>query len=152
MKKRMIKIISTICIMTLLLNSVPFVVNATEYDANQGITTYLVNCNRCTCMFNVTQEGMADVGVTYYAKDDVFTYAKLTVKIQKRVLGLFWSTVDIGESNNEWVVYCYDVYGNFYNSFPLESTGTYRAVFTVEFYGTSGEVDVIEDTIESAYE
>lgn len=133
-------------------NLLPFAVGAnTPGSENQGISTYLTNCNKCSCTFAAGYEGQALVGVTYNAKSDVFTYAKLTVKIQKRFLGIFWTTVDIGETNNEWVAYCYDVDGEFYNAFPLESTGTYRAVFTVEFYGTSGVVDVIEDTIQSVY-
>ena len=154
MKKNSRKIFAIIMAVVLFCATYLPLMTVTSYAADDdiGISSYLVNCNLCTCTFSAAYGGMAQVGVTYNAKSDVFTYAKLTVKIQKRFLGLFWSTVDIGEPDNEWVAYCYDVHGDFYNSFPLESTGTYRAVFTVEFYGTSGEVDVIEDTIESAYE
>ena len=136
---------------TLLVNCLTLGVNASTTNNDEGISTYLTNCNDCACMFTAAG-GEAQVAISYVAKSDVFTSAKLTVKIQKRFLGLFWTTVDIGEPDNEWVAYCYDVYGDLYNSFPLESTGTYRAVFTVEFYGTSGVVDVIEDTIQSVYD
>lgn len=74
------------------------------------------------------------------------------MKIQKRFLGIFWSTVDIGYTDNEWIAYCYDLNGTVYNSFPLEDTGTYRAVFTVEIYGKDGSVDTIEDKITSTYD
>jgi len=40
-------------------------------------------------MFRVLDPGEAHVGVTYNAKSDVFTQAKVTVKIQKKFLGLF---------------------------------------------------------------
>lgn len=154
MKKTTRKLFATIMAVILLCSAYLPLLTVTGYaaDGDISISPYYVNCTGCSCTFSAAYGGQAHVSVTYSAKSDAFTYAKLTVKIQKRVLGIFWSTVDIGEPDNEWVAYCYDVYGSFYNSFPLESTGTYRAVFTVEFHGTSGEVDVIEDTIESAYE
>lgn len=90
--------------------------------------------------------------MTYDAKVDVFSHAKISVKIPKRFLGIFWSTVDIGYTDNEWIAYNYDTDGYFSNSFPLEDTGTYRAVFTVEIYGKDGSVDTIEDKITSTYD
>ena len=90
--------------------------------------------------------GKAYAEVSYNAKTNVFSYASVTVKIQKRFLGIFWSTVD------EWTETCYDVNGYVENSTALEDTGTYRAVFTVEIYGRDGSVDEIEDKITSTYE
>ena len=153
MKNTAKKIFTTLmAVILLFLNCTSLVTSASAVvDTETGISPYLTNCYECAFTFSAAYEGQAQVAVSYVAKSEVFTQAKLTVKIQKRFLGLFWTTVDIGEPNNEWIAYCYDVYGDFYNSFPLESTGTYRAVFTVEFSGTTGEVDVIEDTIESKY-
>ena len=94
---------------------------------------------------------IVQVLVDYFAKSAVFTEAKLTVKIQKRFLAFFWNTVDIGEPNNEWVAYSTDVDGRFYNYFPVDGKGTYRAIFTVEISGTSGETDIIEETINCTY-
>lgn len=119
--------------------------------AEDGISTYLLNTDRCKCSFSAVS-GTADVVVTYEAKESSFSYAKLTVKIQKRFLGVFWSTVDLGLTSDEWIAYNYSASGFFSNSFPLEKTGTYRAVFTVEIYGTDGSVDTIEDTITSTYD
>lgn len=84
--------------------------------------------------------------VEYNAKSNVFSYATVTVKIQKRFLGVFWSKVD------EWTETSYSVNGYIENSTALEKTGTYRAVFTVEIYGKDGSVDTIEDTITSTYD
>ena len=139
-------------VLMLFLNCTPVVTSASPAVYNDsGISPYLSNCSSCTYSFSAV-EGEAHVAVSYVAKSETFTYAKLTVKIQKRFLGVFWSTVDIGETNNEWIAYCYDELGDFYNSFPLDSTGTYRAVLTIQFYGTTGVVDEIEDTIVSVYE
>ena len=119
--------------------------------AEDGISTYLLNTDQCICSFSAAS-GTASIGVSYEAKEANFSYAKLTVKIQKRFLGVFWSTVDLGLTADEWIAYNYSASGFFSNSFPLEKTGTYRAVFTVEIYGKDGSVDTIEDTITSTYD
>ena len=130
-----------------------FTVSAEEYStANaQAISPRLTNCNECEFTFKIIAPGEAHVLATYYAKPSVFTQAKLTVKIQKKVLGLFWTTVDIGTANNEWIAYSNSVNGNFYNYFNVDGTGTYRAVFRLEVYGTSGVVDTIENSLEYKY-
>ena len=117
----------------------------------EAVSPRYSNCNQSKFYFNVLDPGEAHISVTYNAKADVFTYAKLTVKIQKKFLALFWKTVDIGTTDNEWISYSYDVNGQFYNYFTVNGTGTYRAVFCLEIYGTSGVVDTIEDTIEFKY-
>lgn len=126
-----------------------FTVSAAENE--ETVTPRFTNCNQCNFMFRVLDPGEAHVGVTYNAKSDVFTQAKVTVKIQKKFLGLFWTTVDIGTTNDEWVAYSTAINGQFYNYFNVDGTGTYRAVFCVEIYGTSGAVDIIENTIEYKY-
>ena len=100
--------------------------------------------------FVVIDPGAGDFGVSYYANDDTFRLAKLTVVFQKRVLGLFWQTVDIGTENNEWVAYCTDVDGDFYDTVMLDGTGTYRALFKLEVHGEM-TTDVIEETIDYQY-
>lgn len=114
-------------------------------NAEIGISPYYTNCNNCRCNLSI-KNGEAYTSVSYIAYSDLFSYASVTVKIQKRFLGIFWSTVD------EWTEICYDVYGYVENSTDLEDTGTYRAVFTVEIYGIDGSVDEIEDKITSTYE
>lgn len=120
-------------------------------SAENGISPYLLNTDMCKCGFSAAA-GIAEVIVSYEAKESNFSYAKLTVKIQKRFLGVFWSTVDLGLTTDEWIAYNYSASSFFSNSFPLEKTGTYRAVFTVEIYGKDGSVDTIEDTITSTYD
>ena len=152
MKKR---VVTLILILSMLVVSVVggFVISAEEFSAGseESIFPRFTNCNQCDFAFAVIAPGEAQVLVTYYAKSDVFTQARLTVKIQKKFLGLFWRTVDIGTTNDEWVAYSSATNGQFYNSFDVDGTGTYRAVFCLEIYGTSGAVDTIEDTIEFKY-
>ena len=136
----------------ILILSMLFVSGIGSFTASaEGISPRYTNCTYADSNFTVLDPGEAHISVTYNAKSDVFTYAKLTVKIQKKFLGLFWRTVDIGTTNDEWIAYSNDVYGEFYNYFNVDGTGTYRAVFCVEIYGTSGAVDTIENTIEYKY-
>ena len=120
-------------------------------SAANDISPRFTNCNQCDFTFAILEPGEAHVLVTYYAKTDVFVQAKLTVKIQKKFLGLFWRDVDIGMTDNKWIEYSYDVDGQFYNYFPADGTGTYRAVFLLEMHGTTGVSDTIEETLEYKY-
>ena len=74
----------------------------------------------------------------------VTTGATITSYIEKRTLGLFWSKVDIGEANNEWVDVSTDYTDAFVHEFWLEDTGTYRATVVYEISGTGGSTDVID--------
>ena len=148
MKKRILTFI--LCITLLICGNIGGL-NIFATDTESVITPRFTNTNECTFNFQVLAPGEAHIVVDYNAKSAVFTEAKLTVKIQKRFLLLFWNTVDIGEPNNEWVAYSTDVDGRFYNYFPVDGKGTYRAVFTVEISGTSGVTDVIEETINFTY-
>lgn len=121
-----------------------FSVNASE------IMPLYDNTNVCKTTFLIS-DNIAYVAVKYEGNPDSFAQAKVTVKIQKKTLGLFWSTVDIGEPNKEWVAYSNNVSDCLYNTFAITDTGTYRAVFTVEIFGSDGTVDKIEDKIEYKY-
>ncbi|MBE6619764.1 MAG: hypothetical protein E7625_00160 [Ruminococcaceae bacterium] len=120
-------------------------------DTGTGISPRLDNCHDASMVFSVLDPGVAHFAVDYNGNAATFTQAKLTVTFQKKFLGLFWRKVDIGTTNNEWVGYCTDLRGSFYDTVTMDGTGTYRANFTLEIYGTSGTTDVIEKTIECKY-
>ena len=71
--------------------------------------------------------------------------------VEKRVLGLFWSRVDIGCTDNVW----HDTTTNYYYSHTfdhdLNSTGTYRVTVTYTGTGTGGSDDVITLTDTTTY-
>lgn len=114
------------------------------YDTStSSVVPLFVNCSKCSTTFTVSDPNTAHVGVTYNAYPDNFLEAKVTVQIQKKFLGLFWKTVNIGYPNNEWIDYSTSVNGYFYNSFTIDGKGTYRANFTVEIRGLDGTVDIM---------
>lgn len=143
-------IFKTIMAMTLLCI---MIVNGTVVytSAEEGISPYYTNCDSCKTIFNISSSGLASTAVVYRANPDTFTQAKVSVKIQKKTLLFFWTTVDIGTSDDVWTGYCSDVYGEIYYDLQLSNTGTYRAVVTVEIMGNTGVVDTIEETIEAKY-
>ena len=81
MKKRILTLV-LILSMLFAMGIGTFTVSAAE---NEGtVTPRFTNCNQCNFVFQVLDPGEAHVAVTYNAKADVFTQAKLTVKIQKK--------------------------------------------------------------------
>ena len=77
------------------------------------------------------------------------TRIEVELYVEKRVLGIFWSRIDIGTPNNVWTdaVNAYQ-YNNTFST-QLSSTGTYRVTVQFSVYGSGGSTDVIpkEETL-----
>lgn len=142
------KIISILLAVITLVGVIAFPSYATE---NAPIAPYLSNGNSCSYNFVITSSGMSEVKVSYEGIPGVMTKITVTTYIQKKTLGLFWTKVDIGTTDKQWVDTSTNVSGMFTHQFQLNSTGTYRAVFKIEFSGTGGSDDVIENKIEKKY-
>lgn len=143
------KIVLMILIVSSLLSCLTFYVGA---EPGYEIEPYFSNVKDATLSFSIFSTGLAAVGITYNGFSDVFTQVRCEITLQKRYLGLFWFDVDNGMPDNTWVDYSTNSYGGFYHEMQLSDTGTYRAVFKVYFYGTTGVVDEISDKIEDQYE
>ena len=120
------------------------IVPAYAADSTGDVMPLLENTNESSVFFSITESGCAEFAVEYYGQD-TFTEATVTVKIQKRTLLVFWTTV------YEWEATSTEKNDFLYGSTQLEDTGTYRAVFKVEVHGTNGVTDVIEDKIQKEY-
>ena len=110
-----------------------------------GASARLTNCSTPSMSFGVA-EGEASFYVSYMGREETFVQAKLTVQIQKKFLGLFWR-----DAADEWVGYSTEVVGQIYDDIPIDGAGTYRAVFKLEVFGSTGVTDVIEDTLQYKY-
>ena len=140
-------------LLTILVSTAILVSGIVAVSANGGTNEIMPRWNvvdQKNIIFRVANNN-AIVNVTYDANSTNFQKANLTVKIQKRFLLVFWSTVDIGYTNNEWTASSTNLSGNFYNTFTVNGTGTYRAQITLEIIGKNGQKDVIEETIEYEY-
>lgn len=112
--------------------------------ADSQPTPRYTNTYDCVTSFGVNSSG-ANFAVSYTASEETFLEAKLTVTVEKKVLGLFWN--DVGT----WSGYCYDALGYIADTIPASGKGTYRATFRLIVYGNQGIADVIDDTIEVKY-
>lgn len=100
---------------------------------------------------NVSSTGVITITNNYVANSTVFSKAQITTYIEKRTLGLFWSKVDIGQNNDEWVDTSYTNLYNGTHSHQLTKTGTYRATVEYIIYGSGGAADNITREVEVKY-
>ena len=115
--------------------------SVTAFASNEGIMPRLSHMENGSFSFAATADG-GYVDVTYYGYDS-FVRADLTVKIEKSFLFFWWTEV------STWSASSTALNGVFYNTLPLDGSGTYRAKFTLLITGNDGTVDTIERTIES---
>ena len=115
----------------------------TAFAAETSPSPRLSHASNGSFTFAATENG-GHVDCTYYGYDS-FVRADITITVEKRFLLAFWS--DIGE----WSASSTVIDGEFYHTFPLDGSGTYRANFTLIITGNDGTTDVITDTIKSKY-
>ena len=86
----------------------------------------------------VDSSGFLYIAILYTGYSGITTGAKITTYVQKRILGIFWTRVNNGQPNNEWVD---NVTGSSYrghHELQLSSTGTYRVTSEFVIYATTG--------------
>ena len=114
--------------------------------ATEQVTPRYTNTLSANLSFTVDANG-AHVVATYESIQETFLQARLTVTLEKKVLGLFWT--DVGDT---WTSdYCYDYLGYISGTLPANGKGTYRATFQLIVYGNQGIADVINHTAEYKY-
>jgi len=118
---------------------------------DSGIMPCYNNVGMTDSIFHIDANGLAYVAVSYDGYPDITTGATITIRLQKKVLGLFWSTVDIGEPDDMWIHHASGpiYYAN--HSHQLTDTGTYRAEINYTIYGTAGPADEVEDLMTYKY-
>lgn len=144
------KIICFVLCMTMLLGSLSIYAFAAGSEEN-GIMPCYNNVHLTDSSFMVDSNGVAYITVAYSGYTNITTGATITVELQKKFLGLFWTTVDIGMPDNMWVENVSD--SNFYKSYSyqLSKKGTYRAEIHYTIYGTAGAADEVEDFLTDTY-
>ena len=146
MKKHLKKLISMtlfICMLTVTLSS------ATFYGSE--VTPRYNNVYNATVTTSVNSNGNLNINYNYTGISGTTTKAIITTYIEKQFLFIFWTRVDIGTANNEWVqtINSYRYAGT--RTFSLPSTGTYRTTVTYEIYGSGGSADIITCQNEVTY-
>lgn len=123
--------------------------------ANAAVQNEIAPCYNnvvsVSSMASVSNTGLLKVTNSYNGNSSVTTKAVITTYIEKKILGIFWSRVDIGQTDDEWVdtIYNYKYSGS--HSVQLPSTGTYRVTVEYVIYGSGGAADTITREIEKNY-
>jgi len=108
------------------------------------VTPYYNNTLSARTTIAISPSGELSVVYAYHGIQNVTTMAVITTYIEKKVLGLFWTRVDIGTPDDQWVDTIYDYAHNGEHSLQLDSKGTYRVTVTFHIYGSGGAMDEIE--------
>lgn len=141
-KKRMLSFVVA-CI--LIITTGTFMVNAQEISPRYN------NVDSASSSATVSSNGTITITNRFTANSSLFTKAVITTYIEKKTLGLFWSRVDIGQNNDEWVDTLYTNVYSGTHSHQLSKNGTYRATVEFVFYGSGGAADTITKESEVKY-
>lgn len=114
------------------------------------ITPYYNNTVSASTTVSISSTGKITITNSYNGRKDVTTKAVITTYIEKRFLGIFWTRVDIGTTDDEWVDTIYNYYYAGDHSFQLESTGTYRVTVEYVISGSGGADEIVKE-IEKKY-
>lgn len=109
--------------------------------------------NTLTADVSTTVNSGGTMNIKYLCTGIPDTTSKIvtTTYIEKQFLFIFWTRVDIGVTNNEWVQTIYNHYYSGTRTFKLPSTGTYRTTVIYEVYGSGGSTDTITCQDEITY-
>lgn len=126
------KFILFLLIASILINSLSLPVHAEAGDLRYS---YIDSADLSA---QITTAGLLSIEAFYFGYNEITTGAKITTYVQKKVLGLFWTKVNNGQPNNEWIDNCSGSSGGINHSLQLSSTGTYRVTCSFSIYATTG--------------
>lgn len=129
------------------------VIFATPINAatKEPMIPFYNNVDSANSTVTISSNGTITINNRYTGTQSVTTKAVITTYIEKKTLGIFWSRVNIGQTNDEWVDTIYNYYYSGSHSTQLPSTGTYRVTVEYIIYGSGGVADTIVKEIEKSY-
>lgn len=149
MKKLFKKVVATIMVLCLSITSFCSV-SAVAATADEA-TPYYNNVRSVQTVIGINSSGKLTINYSYTGSSSITTKAVITTYIQKKTLGLFWTRVDIGTTDDEWVDTIKKSSYTGVRTFQLSSTGTYRVVAIYKIYGSGGSADKIETKATDTY-
>lgn len=119
-------------------------------DAKEIMTRYN-NFNYVESTVTIYSSGIMKITNSFSEGPFVFTKVIITTYVEKKVLRLFWSRVDIGEADDEWIDEIYTKVYSETHSTQISSTGTYMVIVEYVIYGSGGTAETITQEIEKKY-
>ena len=126
----------------ILLSVVLFSALTSSVFADSAIMPRYNNISACSSLFDII-DNTAYISINYMGAKGICTGATINIKLQKRVLLLFWST------ENEWITTTYVPSFDEIYTYPVAS-GTYRVTIEFTIRGSAGPDDVISQTHEKS--
>lgn len=128
-----------------------FTTTASSVVNAQEISPRYNNVESASSIVDISNSGVISITNKFSANNSVFSKAVITTYIERKILGLFWSRVDIEQNDDEWVD---TIYNNIYkgtHSHQLVKNGTYRVTVEYVIYGSGGLADNFTKKIEIKY-
>lgn len=147
------KLISFLLAFTALLSCLMLPVSADSGDDSEaGIMPLYNNVSDAKGSLTISSSGLLTVTNYYYGTKNITEKCVITVKIEKKTLGIFWKDIDVGSANGYWVETIYNYHYSGTRQLQLTTgKGTYRATITFEISGTGGATDVITRQYTATY-
>lgn len=145
------RILSLVLICTSVIMMFSASTSAVHADASELVAPYYNNVVTVDSTAAISSSGKLTARYSYDGSKTVTTKAVVTTYVEKKNSGLYWSRVDIGTTNDEWVDTINDYAYTGSHSVQLSSKGTYRVTFKLVIYGTGGTADEITRVKEIEY-
>lgn len=104
------------------------------------------NTLRSSLTCDVDSNGELSATMSVNGKSGITTHIGVELYIEKKILGIFGSRVDIGCENNIWTDSTNSYKYNHVFTTQLNSAGTYRVTVTYTVSGSGGSDDIITKT------
>ena len=121
------------------------------FAAAQMVEPYFNNTMDVSNEASVSSSGKLTIMNSLVAYYNYFSKAIITTYVEKKVLGLFWSRVDIGQTNDKWIDVIYENVYTGFHYFQLSDKGTYKVTTEFVVYGSGGPADTITRTATTQY-
>lgn len=137
--KRLLVAVLTVCLVV-----VPLYPVSAAVIEQEEIMPLFNNTATATISMGIDDNGKMTINYHYTGFSGITTHAVVTSYIEKRTLGVFWTRVENGQTDNQWVdtLNGYSATGT--RTCNLSQTGTYRVTAIYKVYGSGGDPDEIE--------
>lgn len=145
LKKSIALLLACISLLALWGNVLSVNARATE------IAPYYDIISDVSCWASVSSAGQLTATANYIGGTSKVSKVIVTMYVEKKTVGIFWSKVDLGTTNNQWVDTSYKAVYNGSHSVQLPSKGTYRVTVIFTVYGKDGSSEEITKRVTVEY-
>ena len=142
MKRQLKKLL--VAILTVCLVVVPLYPVSAAVIEQEEIIPMFNNTAAANVTMGINSNGKMTITYNYTGFSGITTHAVVTSYIEKRTLGVFWTRVENGQTDNQWVDTLNGHSATGTRTCNLSQTGTYRVTAIYKVYGSGGAADEIK--------